>query len=317
MWLRRDSRHIAGAPRRKVARSLGIALGTALVAGSGIALGAGPAQATIDPAAHLLGRGNGTYYTGSAYVVRAAEAGQSPWYSFIVVNDSAVERSYRVDLVCNSTCFTTATIYVGLTPVSGPFITPSMAPGQSSAFTLRISAPAASPQLSDDYSVVLSTEDGSTVLDTGHAIYSVAAHGGTRPDDLYVSQGGQPAVGGDNFEVISSQALQPGMAATFSVTLTNNTSTARNVSLRADPYQGCVGYRLRVTNGLTDVTTGVLAGTYTVRLAARLSTTLSAEVRHTQIADPSCNVDGWFFHASAASFPTSDVFAAVPDGTGQ
>lgn len=310
--------------RQDVRRGVAI-LGAIVIAASAAVMWlAGPASADT-PAAHLLGRGVGTYYSQSDEVWRSVKPGNSVSFSYQVVNDESVPDQFWVGLIeeClgDSPCSTTAQLVTGSFPVNGDhFITPLIAPGNAYTFSETVTAPAGARPQAEFREIDIYNLDVTTFLDSVRDEVSISPAGGSQGSDLFITQGEQPQIGGDgpvgNPEVMASQAIRQNTSVTFALKLKNNSTSAHDVAIAFTDFPECAYvYSIKVTTGFSTDVTALMRGALTVHLNAGASKTYSATVKHLRAFTTACRAGGWRFTTDDGTNANSYLIAA-PDGSG-
>lgn len=224
-----------------------------------VAVGIAPAHAA--PLARVLTLGTGSLYSSAPYINLATPANNvaKPFY-FKVINSGAEPEQYKVRITPPPGV--TAKLYLGATLVKNTYYTTEVKPGAALALKVTVAVPAGAPQTQYYVPFEVRDPENNNYLDAAYAVANVAAPAvGTTSHGLYLKTGAQPYVGGDTSGMLlSSTAIKPTQAITFTARLKNNGSQTTGITLYGDSG-GCnttTTYKL----GAVDITASVTAGTY-------------------------------------------------------
>ncbi|MDT4940530.1 MAG: hypothetical protein QOJ34_619 [Pseudonocardiales bacterium] len=314
-------------------RRLGVLAATAILA-TGIGLVAAvPASADPPPpSGYLLSKSTGSYYSLTAFTDLSARPGSTVSFAYQIVNNGQTDSQYRIVLFAPSQ---PAALYVSQTPTgtaqlvkSNVYYTPPIAAGKTFPLTIKVTVPSGGMDIA--YGGQLDLQDPSvpfdptrfdnTALDRAFpTAVRAAPTAGTTNQDLFLSTGAQPRVGGSCCDpdpaagvfhpTLSSSAIKVGSAVSFTLRLQNDGTAPSAIPLHPEIF-GDLGCTANVTirTGFTDVSSAVLAGTYvTPSLAPGAHRDFTVTVKLVNCAASSDYL--W-----AAGFATDkvQVFAYVP-----
>jgi hypothetical protein len=270
-------------------RRYGVVLAALAILSTSLALvAATPAHAATGVSGYFLIKGTGSYYTPASFISRSANPGATVSFDYKVVNSGQTASQFRVfmqsrdaaGLYVNQTVFGTSTLVK-----SNVYYTPVIAPGQTYPLTLKVTVP--SGGIRHIYGADLFLQDPAVALDPARLYEQslddgiseavrAAPSAGTTNQDLYLSTGTQPRIGGsccsdygqtDNggLPFLDASVVKPASTATFTLRLQNDGAAPSAIPLRVFvPDYVDVKCRASVAwgAGSSDVSATVLAGTY-------------------------------------------------------
>ncbi|KAA1418928.1 choice-of-anchor D domain-containing protein [Nocardioides humilatus] len=226
---------------------------------------------TSVPKSDLKIRGFGTLYTGKNHLVtRTVESsGDLMKYKVGVVNEDSQPASFKFRLTPSGAA-ATAQMFVTTggtelltTDGSGYFVTPTILPGKTMNFELRVT-PTVPGQVIAGVDVALLSADDDVIESIATETNTMAPVNGTTGFELFAGQGSQKLIGGPvSGQTVTGPALNVDKSALFKVRLKNNSAAPQQIGLRLTDLDGCTGsFTVSAKAGTAVVTTEVLAGTF-------------------------------------------------------
>lgn len=274
---------VSGIALRIKSRGGRIAALVAIVVGSSV-LVASPASAH-NQNGHLLVRGTGSTYAMSypstsccgspgSIAAIAVPAGGSATYSFKVLNKGTASSQYRVLMSSEATATVrSGTAYgpvVRMGPYDDIYLTPSIAPGATLTYFVKVQLAAKSPQDTYDTGILLFRADPNSsvpelAMDTIDMKTEVRAPTvGTSETEIFTRNGGLSYVGGSvDGQTAGAAPMKQAASTTFTVRLRNNSSTPLNIGVSFGNDAGCDdGFAVSIKSGTTDVTAAWMNHTF-------------------------------------------------------
>jgi hypothetical protein len=250
-------------PRTFVRRAIA-AIGTSTIAVvATIAFAVPPAHAAAS--GHFLAKGTGSAY--SLYNVvnlGVVPGGTTKTFYFKFVNTSSTAQNFRATMTTWGGAGLTATLYQGYKAVPAEFVTPTIAPGKTLAFKVKVKLASGTPQ--GTYQAYLAMRDPVTNVIIGDVYADVFATNqtGTTRHDLFLKTGSQPYVGGSSPQFETASTLRVGNTATFVLRMKNDGATPAAISLTGGRnfYYCPSNFSITIKQGSQNVTAAVQAGSY-------------------------------------------------------
>jgi len=265
-----------------------------------VGLGALPAAAAAEQTGLLQLKGIGSTFAGSPAIVSLAAApGATATYAGRIYNNGSEGGQYQMHMVQDGLPSKVVVTVGSLTVTKYAFselgyFTPPIEPAKTLAFTVKVTPPAGSPQGTHTIEVDLWSPT-SGLSQTGVIVTNVKPVKGTTGYDLYARNGTQPFIGGSfSGQFASAPSIKVGGSATYTVRLENDGKTPTTIGLRL-ANAGFIycddAFPVTVKDGIIDVTTAVLAGSYvTPVLAAGAHRDLVVTIKYPVYA-PDCQDD--------------------------
>ena len=266
---------------------------------TGLTAVSGAAGAYGGESGELLAKGPGSAYTtgGEPFVALQNTAGTPDTFGLEVKNTGSATAQFNI--VLNNLAFTcapgcpypTVTISQGaldVTPLvkgGNGYFTAPIAPGKTSAYTLKLTVPKGTEASGTDYAVIELTDTAHNHLAYGIFDANVTQTKGTTSDEEFVAgAGGQKPVSDAHSlnALVTNPAVALGGTSVFTVKLQNDSTSSSQITYHLVDGSNCAAYYpATVKAGTTDVTALALAGTYiSPVLAPGKNVTLTVTVKY-------------------------------------